>query len=502
MAEEKYTPGQKRQNPDNSGPASKKPHMSDAEVQIKILIPAAAVGALIGKGGESMRNLKNESGCRVQMSKNQEVYHNTNERICLVKGKVASCMIVVQTILEKIKEKADSSGHTDPYDLKGVDRSKEMKLVVPNTSAGMVIGKNGASIKEIRENTGASIQVYPKAGSEEAKVSAERVITVGADTAEILIDAVGKVLEKVAADPQHAQPVDAPKAGFPPAADSSFEYPRQQQPGYGNLGQYPNNSNSVWQSQSSLVSDQNYMKQNPQGFSQGPKVNPLQGMGNNDLLAFLDNLQSTLRTSGFNEGSVSEIMAAMQVLAKYNIMGLGLGIGVATMAQMRQGEQPMQQQPPMMQPPQRYDMGPGQMMGAPVMGSLMDPGERNDSSLVGGHTGGVLIDVMSQKKNGTENFAASVIKEVRSEDGIMELEVPDVVCGAVLGPKAKTLVEIQQSTNCKVEVHKRGEGNVSQGCRLISLTGDRKAIMNGRLMIERVINVEQSRRNQNGRNTY
>lgn len=89
-------------------------------------------------------------------------------------------------------------------------------------------------------------------------------------------------------------------------------------------------------------------------------------------------------------------------------------------------------------------------------------------NLVSGHTGGVLIDVMSQKKNGSsENFAASVIKEIRTEDGIMELEVPDVVCGAVLGPKAKTLVEIQQSTNCKVEVHKRGEGNVSAGCRLI-----------------------------------
>ena len=73
-----------------------------------------------------MRTLKNESGCRVQMSKNQEVYHNTNERICLVKGKVASCMLVVQTILDKIKEKADTGGHSDPYDLKGVDRSKEV----------------------------------------------------------------------------------------------------------------------------------------------------------------------------------------------------------------------------------------------------------------------------------------------------------------------------------------------------------------------------------------
>jgi rRNA processing protein Krr1/Pno1 len=42
---------------------------------VKILIPSQAVGALIGKGGETMRNLKNETGCRVQMSKNQDVYH-------------------------------------------------------------------------------------------------------------------------------------------------------------------------------------------------------------------------------------------------------------------------------------------------------------------------------------------------------------------------------------------------------------------------------------------
>lgn len=44
-------------------------------VQIKVLIPSAAVGALIGKGGETMRSLKNDTGCRVQMSKNQEVFH-------------------------------------------------------------------------------------------------------------------------------------------------------------------------------------------------------------------------------------------------------------------------------------------------------------------------------------------------------------------------------------------------------------------------------------------
>jgi RNA-binding protein Nova len=513
------TAGQKRQNSDNSGPASKRAHMSDAEVQIKILIPAAAVGALIGKGGEAMRNLKNDSGCRVQMSKNQEVYHGTNERICLVKGKVNSCSMVIQAIIDKIKEKADSSSSkaTD-FDLNGFDRAKQMKLVVPNTSAGMVIGKSGASIKEIRESTGATIQVYPKAGSEEAKVSPERVITVGAETNQILVDAVLKVLEKVAADPLHAQPIDSnQKQSFEPTNNlnnSQFDFNRQQQNNnYGNLSQYPNNSNPVWQSQTSLVSDQGgYGQMKPANqFAPGPKMNPVQGMGNMDLLSFLDNLQSTLRTSGFNETSVSEIMAAMQVLAKYNIMGLGLGIGVATMAQMRQTDQPIPPQQQMMQqqqpPQQRYDMGPPQMM--PPMGGggggMMDGnGDRNDSNLGGNNnnnTGGVLIDVMSQKKNGSDSsFAASVIKEVTSTSEKVELSVPDQIIGAVLGPKAKTLVEIQQATNCKVEVHKRGTGtNVPQGCRLISLHGDPKTTMNGRLMIERVINMEQSRRMSNGR---
>ncbi|VDN23745.1 unnamed protein product [Gongylonema pulchrum] len=169
-----------------------------------MLIPSAAVGALIGKGGEAMRNLKSESGCRLQMSKNQEVYPGTNERICLVKGRIASVLKVADAILEKIREKVDSSIPTDMYDHKGIERKNEMKLVVPNTSAGMVIGKSGARIKEIREQTGANIQVYPKAGSPEAKVSQERIITIAAEQDDVLMDALQRVLEKVAADPQHA----------------------------------------------------------------------------------------------------------------------------------------------------------------------------------------------------------------------------------------------------------------------------------------------------------
>ncbi|VDM46448.1 unnamed protein product [Toxocara canis] len=76
--------GQKRLRDDHGAPASKKAHIVDSEetVQVKILIPSAAVGAIIGKGGETMRNLKSESGCRLQMSKNQEVYHEIVGQYC------------------------------------------------------------------------------------------------------------------------------------------------------------------------------------------------------------------------------------------------------------------------------------------------------------------------------------------------------------------------------------------------------------------------------------
>lgn len=115
-------------------------------------------------------------------------------------------MMVMRVIMEKIQEKLhDSNIPSDMFDLKGADRAHEMKFVVPNTSAGMVIGKSGASIKEIREQTSANIQVYPKQDSAEAKQSSERVITVGAESNEVLMEAAQRILEKVLADPHHAQ---------------------------------------------------------------------------------------------------------------------------------------------------------------------------------------------------------------------------------------------------------------------------------------------------------
>ncbi|ULT92706.1 hypothetical protein L5515_009855 [Caenorhabditis briggsae] len=358
-SEESKQQGVKRPQDASDGPANKKAHFGQEEeggdhLSIKILIPSSAVGAIIGKGGEAMRNLKTDNNCRVQMSKNSETYPGTSERICLVKGRLNNIMSVIESIQDKIREKCADQAGSDAFDHKNTSRGNEIKIVMPNTSAGMVIGKSGANIKDIREQFGCQIQVYPKAGSVEAKTSLERVVTVAHDESGALLQAASRVLEKVASDPHHSSEINkedfgkAPSSNTPSGGNQSSNAPFQQAPAFnGGGGQGGMNVGSAGFGGGQGGGGYGNQGQFGGGGGGGPQFGngnpnakyPMNGLGNNELLSFLDNLQSTLRTSGFNEQSVSEVMQAMQVLAKYNIMGLGLGLGVAAMAQMRTGQE-------------------------------------------------------------------------------------------------------------------------------------------------------------------
>nr|CDJ86067.1 unnamed protein product [Haemonchus contortus] len=121
--------GSKRGQDSFDGPASKRAHVEgdDNEVAMKILIPSAAAGAIIGKGGEALRNLKIDHHCRIKMSERSETYPGTSERICLVKGSVRNVLGAIEVILKKINEKCDVSS-TDAFGHKGVSRGNEVLM--------------------------------------------------------------------------------------------------------------------------------------------------------------------------------------------------------------------------------------------------------------------------------------------------------------------------------------------------------------------------------------
>lgn len=96
--------------------------------------------------------------------------------MCLITGSVDAIMIVADFIAEKIREKPDLTKPLVETESKLMqDRDKQVKILVPNSTAGMIIGKAGNYIKQIKESSGSYVQISQKAKDVSLQ---ERCITV------------------------------------------------------------------------------------------------------------------------------------------------------------------------------------------------------------------------------------------------------------------------------------------------------------------------------------
>jgi len=142
------------------------------EPLLKLLVPNVIAGVLIGKGGGFLNELKSKFGAYIRISGNQEYYPGTEERVVVITGKVPEVIDMNNYILEKIEGKGEKPPN-GRGDSRG-DRGDKVKIVVTNLSAGMLIGRGGASIKAIQEECGVKIAI---ADSTAAHVDGERILT-------------------------------------------------------------------------------------------------------------------------------------------------------------------------------------------------------------------------------------------------------------------------------------------------------------------------------------
>ncbi|THD25191.1 RNA-binding protein Nova-1 [Fasciola hepatica] len=109
-------------------------------------------------------------------------------------------MSVHNYIMDRIMEKPDPNPHATGEGRLNVERHKQVKILVPNSTAGMVIGKGGSYIQEIKDKTGAYVQISQK--SREFNLF-ERCIIIAGDLDQTRA-AVQLILAVIAADPQSA----------------------------------------------------------------------------------------------------------------------------------------------------------------------------------------------------------------------------------------------------------------------------------------------------------
>uniref|UniRef100_A0A3B3HJY3 Poly(rC) binding protein 2 n=1 Tax=Oryzias latipes TaxID=8090 RepID=A0A3B3HJY3_ORYLA len=137
-------------------------------------------GKVRSSKGESVKKMREESGARINISEG-----NCPERIITLAGPTTAIFKAFSMIIEKLEEDISSSMTNSTATSKP---PVTLRIVVPASQCGSLIGKGGCKIKEIRESTGAQVQV----AGDMLPNSTERAITI-AGTPQSIIECVKQI---------------------------------------------------------------------------------------------------------------------------------------------------------------------------------------------------------------------------------------------------------------------------------------------------------------------
>uniref|UniRef100_H2TVY4 Poly(rC) binding protein 2 n=1 Tax=Takifugu rubripes TaxID=31033 RepID=H2TVY4_TAKRU len=147
---------------------------------IRLLMHGKVVVILCQQKGESVKKMREESGARINISEG-----NCPERIITLAGPTTAIFKAFSMIIDKLEEDISSSMTNSTATSKP---PVTLRIVVPASQCGSLIGKGGCKIKEIRESTGAQVQV----AGDMLPNSTERAITI-AGTAHSIIECVKQI---------------------------------------------------------------------------------------------------------------------------------------------------------------------------------------------------------------------------------------------------------------------------------------------------------------------
>ena len=206
------------------------PHHRSDKTTVRFLIPAKAAGAIIGKGGANIKELREqyqaliaipdaatpERVVRIQLQDQQkliEVVHKISE---LLKDDILK--------FRRSKNSNPNNNNNNPnnHPFNG-EENTEMRMLVHQSQAGAIIGPKGSHVKRINEETGAKINVQ----TEICPHSTDKVAQI-TGTPEAISKAVGEILVLF--------------QNFPPKGNQFFYDPNYHDPsyeygGYGFTGQ-------------------------------------------------------------------------------------------------------------------------------------------------------------------------------------------------------------------------------------------------------------------------
>eukprot|EP00069_Balaena_mysticetus_P012569 bmy_07711T0 len=422
----------------------------DGQYFLKVLIPSYAAGSIIGKGGQTIVQLQKETGATIKLSKSKDFYPeiaSVNKEYQVRKknmGTVEALNAVHGFIAEKIREMPQNVAKTEPVsilqpqttvnpdrikqtlpssptttksspsDPMTTSRANQVKIIVPNSTAGLIIGKGGATVKAIMEQSGAWVQLSQKPDGINLQ---ERVVTVSGEP-EQNRKAVELIIQKIQEDPQSGSCLNISYANVtgPVANSNPTGSP------YANTAEVLPTAAAA----AGLLGHANLA-----GVAAFPAV--LSGFTGNDLVAITSAL-NTLASYGYN----------------LNTLGLGLSQAAATgaLAAAAASANPA-------------------AAAANLLATYASEASASGST-AGGTAGTFALGSLAAATAATNGYfgaasplaASAILGTEKSTDGskdVVEIAVPENLVGAILGKGGKTLVEYQELTGARIQISKKGE---------------------------------------------
>ncbi|KAL6857132.1 hypothetical protein ACP4OV_018514 [Aristida adscensionis] len=237
------------------------------EASRTIEVPNNKVGVLIGKSGETIRNLQNSSGAKIQITKDGDADSNAPNRPVQLVGSLESIDKAEQLIKRVIAE-ADSGGSPALIARgfgSGQPGSDQFEMTVPDNKVGLIIGKGGDTIKGMQTRSGARIQLIPQHPPEGVTLIERTVRITG-----------------------HKKQIEEAKAMIKQAMNQTFSRHATQSGGYGQQNYHPqgHGAASQWGPRSQSQPGYGYPPRGmppPQNYNQPyggyPPQGPPRGMG-------------------------------------------------------------------------------------------------------------------------------------------------------------------------------------------------------------------------------
>eukprot|EP00063_Salmo_salar_P034883 XP_014009718.1 PREDICTED: poly(rC)-binding protein 3-like isoform X2 [Salmo salar] len=183
---------------------------------LRLLMHGKEVGSIIGKKGETVKKMREESGARINISEG-----SSPERIVTITGPTEGIFKAFSMIAEKFEEDitaamTNSTVTSHP--------PVTLRLVFPGSQCGSLIGKGGSKIKEIRETTGAQVQV----AGDMLPESTERAVTISG-TPQAITQCVRHICSVILESPPKGATIPYRPKTMPGAGHLVFQQQQQQQ---------------------------------------------------------------------------------------------------------------------------------------------------------------------------------------------------------------------------------------------------------------------------------